>query len=205
MLRQKQWTDSNCPRCNESDKDSLHVIHCCDAGATELRENLFLNASDDMEKYGTLDAIRLTIILTLFDGNHGTFTNNIPNYDKTYPLEIYDLIRCAAAEQDDIGRKNFFDGHISTKWRTAQEAYYKTDPRNRRNGTTWSKRLVRSIYKIARGLWEHRNASLFNNSQCTTSKKQQAALIGQAEDELTTGFADIRKKTHRPYAWILKR
>ena len=95
----------------------------------------------------------MTIILTLFDNNTGKFTENVPDYDRTYPVDIHQLIREAAAAQDNIGRMNFFDGQVATKWCLAQEAYYRTDPCNKRNGLTWSKCLVRSIYRIARKMW----------------------------------------------------
>ena len=77
--------------------------------------------SDEMKRYGTLDAVRLTIILTLFEGQTGSFITNVPEHDGSYPLEIHQLIMRAAEEQDIIGVANFFDGHVSTTWKTAQE------------------------------------------------------------------------------------
>ena len=194
MLRRKYWSDSKCPRCDEPDEDSNHVVMCPQAEATTLREDLLVTMSDEMKRYGTLEAIRFSIILTLFQGQQGSFVANIPDHDESYPLEIHQLIERAAAEQDTIGVTNFFDGHVSTTWKIAQEKYYRQDASNRRNGSTWSKRLVLSLYRTVRKLWEHRNASLFTNSQCKISTKRRAMLLDEVQIETSIGQAGIREK-----------
>ena len=49
MLCRKYWADSGCPRCNEPDEDSRHVIMCPQREATELREDIILNISDELQ------------------------------------------------------------------------------------------------------------------------------------------------------------
>ena len=57
--------------------------------ATELRGDFTLSTSEEMKKYGTFNQLRQTIILTLFDNNNGKFCNNIPQYNRSYPIEIH--------------------------------------------------------------------------------------------------------------------
>ena len=194
MLRRKQWSDSHCPRCDEPDEDSTHTLMCGQQEATELRGDLVLRMSDNLQKYDTLDTLRATIILTILDEDDDQFTSHVPEYDETYPAEIHQLLIKAATNQDDIGCKNFFSGHISTSWKAAQEAYFRLDKKNRRNGSTWSKRLIKSIYQTARTMWDHRNAALFANTQCKISKKRWQALLEEVDHELQVGHKGIRKK-----------
>ena len=194
LLRRKYWSDSKCPRCNSADEDSSHVISCPQQDARELRGKLILQMSNDMIKYGTAYDVRQTIVLTMFDDDDGKFADNVPGFDDSYPHDIYIMIKKAAAAQDEIGRANFFDGHISSEWSTAQEAFYRAIPKCRRNGKTWAKRLVISIYKLTRKMWEHRNSVLFQNQSNTVSRKRRTAIMKDVEHELHVGAKGIRKK-----------
>ena len=142
MLRRKYWSDSRCPRCDEPDEDLTHVVTCTHPEVTELRKDLIIQMSDEMKRYGTLDAIRMTIVLTLLDDQTESFSSNVPEFDGSYQYGIHKLLLQAASEQDTIGKQNFFDGHVSSMWRKAQEA----DNSSRQNGTTWSKRLIQATY-----------------------------------------------------------
>ena len=122
------------------------MVNCYQNEANDLRGELILQTSDDMMKYRTAYDIQQTIILSMSDNDGGTFLNNVPDYNESYPQEIYLLIRQAAKEQDEIGQRNFFDGHISKTWSIAQESFYRTIPTCQRKGRTWSKRLIHSIY-----------------------------------------------------------
>lgn len=112
----------------------------------------------------------------------------------SYPREIYNLIYNAAKQQDIIGRQGFLDGHVSQLWGIAQERIYRLDPTNRRKGTTWSKRLVTSLYKLSCGMWEHRNNTLYKNRSDTVSQKWRDTILAQVEDELAIGRCGIRRK-----------
>ena len=58
----------------------------------------------------------------------------------------------------------------------------------------WSKRLILSLYRTVRKLWEHCNASLFSNNQGNISQKRRAALLDEVERETMIGHAGLRKK-----------
>ena len=124
LLRRQYWVDSKFPRCDAIDEDSYHVVTCLQPKAHKLRGDLILKTSEDIMKYGTAYDIPTTIVLTMFDNEDGSFTNNVPEFDDSYPYAIYLMIKQAAKEQDEIGRRNFFDGHILTAWLRAQESYY---------------------------------------------------------------------------------
>ena len=167
---------------------------CPQHEATELRKDIIMNISDELQQYGTLEVIQTTIISTLFDDEGGTFGQNVPDYDHLYSKEIHKMFVTAAAEQDVIEHQNFYDGHISSSWKRAQEAFYRLDPTSRRNGNTWSKRLIKSLYNLSRKLWDHRNAALFANNQTSISYKRRAAFLDNVEHKLSVGHGGIRKK-----------
>lgn len=68
------------------------------------------------------------------------------------------------------------------------------DTSNQRKGTTWSKRLVNALYKISRGMWEHRNNTLFKNRTDTVSHKRREMILEQVEDELQLGKGGLCQK-----------
>ena len=63
--------------------------------------------SEEMKGYDTLDDIRMTLILTLFDKQSGTFSENVPVFNEMYPEHIHDLIREAATDQDIFRTSKF--------------------------------------------------------------------------------------------------
>ena len=126
MRRWNKWNHSKCPRCNQNNEDNLHVIMCPDG---EARENLYESISkidEWMEKYDTHPAIRHIFSTTLHDFGQSRFYENATFilFDDTSQLST--LIREAAAEQDEIGWLNTFEGKISKTWELAQDKYYCT-------------------------------------------------------------------------------
>ena len=100
----------------------------------------------------------------------------------------------AAAQQDRIGQQGFLDGHVSQLWGTAQDKLYHLESNNRRKGSTWSKRLVNSLYKLSRKMWNHRNKTLYKCCSDLISQKQRATILEQVKTELKIGKAGLHNK-----------
>lgn len=65
---------------------------------------------------------------------------------------------------------------------------------NRRKGSTWAKRLVNSIYRLSRRMWDHRNSTLSKRRTDTVSQKRRATILEQVDTELAIGHRGIRLK-----------
>lgn len=94
-MQWQYWKDSACPRCESVNVDSNHVIKKCGRPeAAELCGDLILKVSRAMEKYGTLEPLRMTIVLVLFDNKGGTFVSNVPKYDESNPIKRFTMRDC---------------------------------------------------------------------------------------------------------------
>ena len=119
MRRWNKWSHSKCPRCDQNNEDNSHVIP-----DGEARENLYENIStidEWMEKYDTHPAIRHIFSKTLHDFGQTSFHYNASFILFDDASDMATLIRKAAAEQDEIGWLNTFEGKLSTTWELAQD------------------------------------------------------------------------------------
>ena len=94
----------------------------------------------------------LTSLLTLLQQHPTSFTRTSIKLKCDYNIII------AAQEQDEIQWHNFFKGHISKKWKKAQQTYFKETFTIPPSTDTWSKQIIFYIYKFSFQLWDHRNS-----------------------------------------------
>jgi hypothetical protein len=74
----------------------------------------------------------------------------IPN-----PFPLQDTLH----QQSVIGWWRFFEGWLVREWTNAQQAYYKI-AESLRSGRRWTIELIKKLWNMAWGLWEHRNSIL---------------------------------------------
>ena len=192
LRQQEYWTDSKCPRCGGTNEDSNHVILCPHPTALTTLADSALLLETHLCNLMTHPLIVETIVMTVHDRGHSTFTMNLPVQPTDVPNELYNLIRQAAQAQDRIGFIPLFEGHIATAWKDAQEHAYREIPRCRKTGQTWSKKLISELYKMTRNMWKHRNDTLYNNQHMGTSYKRRKAILRAVKTQLKIGFHCIR-------------
>ena len=174
-------------------QDSNHITECRVTTATETLHNKVLKFEKELNKLKTSFLISDILTTTLFNNNNTSFYSHNRKYDESIPEEIYNIICCAAKEQDKIGRTGLLHSHLVKKWRIAQEALYRTSPGCRRNGQTWAKIVVKALYVITRAIWEIRNDSLFPGKS-TTSTNWKKKIWHDMKIELIIGDKCIRDR-----------
>ena len=124
MLQRKEWNNSNCPRCNQKDEDSDHVITCPCKDASNKFSDLTLELIKKLENIKTCPIIIESITMTLFDGKKGLFLKHLPPPTDDMDNKVYKIIQKAAKEQDEIGWINTLEGKLSKTWEIAQAHHY---------------------------------------------------------------------------------
>ena len=76
-----------------------------------------------------------------------------------YPIQLQAAIR----EQLQIGRKGFLEGLVSNKWTEYMNQYYQEN-NSRRNGQTWTQKLIRNNWYSIHFLWKERCSHLHDTN-----------------------------------------
>ena len=93
-----------------------------------------------------------------------------------YSIPIYKVdqdFKKAAGEQEKIGWKNIFKGHLSNKWAHLQMKYFCRMYRNPPSLYYFSKNIILQLYDISYKMWEHRNNVVYENFKEALNKKHQ--------------------------------
>ena len=120
MKRRKEWTHDNCPRCNEPDKDTMHVLTCNDPRAMVQRDESLAKLWEWMTKADTSPALQRAIIRRTklwFSGE----TITAP-WASGGVLRFWDAMEA----QDGIGWDNFMHGRVSKKISEYQDRHYRS-------------------------------------------------------------------------------
>ena len=108
-----------------------------------------------------------------FYSEHGSFLDNMPDYNGVSCPTLCGMIRDASLEQDQIGWFNAIEGRLSIKWKKAQDIYHKSIPNCTQKSTIWAKKKTMAIYKIPFQMWLHRNNVLYDQQMTSTSAKKR--------------------------------
>ena len=143
-------THSKCPKCQQDNETTDHVLQCQSYGThclwqksmRELRK--WIADNDGPEELGDI-----------ITQNLNAWRQNSP----FPPLPNNRALRNATLQQDSLGWRSFLHGFIGKKWRLAIEQHF-IDIRSQKSSTLWMSRLVRKIWDVQRLMWSDRNNTL---------------------------------------------
>jgi hypothetical protein len=119
----------------------------------------------------------------LIDGLHQWFSHSTIDSSR-YPRSYHKLIR----EQNEIGWRHLFNGHLTTQWRIQQDRYVRRMKIHTRThtGAGWSLRTMSTIWRDFFVLWRARNESIHGHdrtSQQEARKRKLKLEIGFLHDQ----------------------
>jgi hypothetical protein len=144
---------SPCPRCEQIQEDTLHLIVCTATRAKAVWELSLQALSQWMLNNKMLPQLGTYIIQALPCWK---------NQQNAPPIPIYDEfgLHYAITTQTRIGWKNFLDGFISIEWRQVQDKYYAWLA-IRRTGRRWVTALLDKLWDVSWTMWDDRNDALY--------------------------------------------
>ena len=180
-IRRRHTDHSECPRCQETDETTKHVLQCNDARAIACWQKEITRLHKWMGSVNTHPTLQTAILKRLAQWRSNSPLTPLPVLSPEFTSAI--------EEQDSIGWWNFLLGRVSTKFATLQEAYY-ISLGSDRGGRTWLSALIRESADISFHMWEHRNNILHN----TMTPRDQAileTLRQQIKDEFAKGLSTL--------------
>jgi hypothetical protein len=108
------WDDSRCPRCQQDNETTEHIILCNGHGANQEFISQVTNLGVWWIEMDTHPSIHRCISETLMQ--RSPLTSFFSHSDC--------VCHSATLEQDEIGWKNFVEGKISKHWGYLQLVYY---------------------------------------------------------------------------------
>ena len=166
LKRRKYQSHDNCPRCDQPNETTTHVLRCLDVGArnqwADTREDLITWLQMMQTNMALQDAILQRL----------TFWHSA---DDPPPIEGPRALREAIKLQDRLGWENFLMGRISPALGAYQQVHY-TNIGSRRTGDSWTSQLINQVWLIMWRMWEHRNQ--VNSSGLTAQDlRERAGLL----------------------------
>ena len=160
---------SNCPRCDHEDEDTQHVLQCPDRRAQAQWDTEIRQLTDWMQEHKTQPDLIHSIKNAL-----NNWRNNNTNQPALFRLT--ETTKLAIEEQYAIGWYQFLLGRISHVMVDAQNEHYKKI-RSQKSGQSWATGLVRQVWKITWGMWEHRNDILHQKITPQKLRKKNQLLV----------------------------
>jgi hypothetical protein len=184
-FRRKHQDHSDCPRCQEPDETTHHVIQCNDARADVCWNLQLQHLTAWIQEQDTLPAISQLILSRLNDWrNNRPFTQH----------QCTPALQAALDKQDQIGWWNFLLGRVAIDFATLQTQHYQEQGR-RRTGRTWLSALIKQLWDVSFTMWEHRNHIL--HGDMTPRKLQQFRILQtQAQEQFHIGTGTLLPEDH---------
>jgi hypothetical protein len=136
--RYDKLTTGHCLHCGETE-DRDHILRCTFATRRLWRNDLLVHLRETHSS-NECDPRLLDILI---DGLHTWFSHSTVDSSR-YPCSYHKLIR----EQNEIGWRHLFNGHLTTQWRVKQDRYIlKMKIKMRTNtGTGWALRTMTTLW-----------------------------------------------------------
>ena len=174
-------------------EDKTHVLRCQTRRTIQKWEIMVNRLSDWMKKVDTSPAISIALCAVLKYWRKKRDSNYY--MDPDWGRDIRQVFR----HQASLGWHNFLEGILSTGWADLQQRYYDSIS-SQKKGAKWAGCLSIQVWKMVFGMWEHRNAALFESekiSEFQGSKELKRACLVELElgignmDELYHPYLDI--------------
>jgi hypothetical protein len=171
--RYDSLTTEHCLQCGELE-DRDHIICCRHISRTKWRATLLttlrqVHDSPENNPY---------LLDILIDGLHSWMTS-IPFLSSRYPRRYQKLIQ----EQQSIGWRHIFNGHLSCQWRILQDSYIRQRKIRTRTqtGANWSLRTQTTIWTAFFSLWTTRNETIHGHDLKTQNQSRHRRLRAEME------------------------
>lgn len=181
---------TKCPRCNEDDEDTEHVIKCHHNAA----ENTWHKSLQDVRKW-------------ILDNNgDATLANAIIDNLQAWRLDTPTLptppddesLRIAILQQEYIGWNGALNGFLAKGWRTYVKSMLERQG-SMRSAKKWMTQLQRRLWEIPWEMWTNRNEILHNEG--TTLHQQEMLYLEEAiRLEWTSGLGNLPPRYQRLFS-----
>jgi ribonuclease HI len=179
QLRCRFWNHSRCPRCDQEDETTLHVLRCTHSEANNEWNKALCDLDSWMNKYHTQPDLRRAI-LTLLIGWHDNDRTLLPSAHRN--RQLFDAIK----NQSNIGVYNLLLGRVSRRITAIQDEHL-LPMETQMTGTSWTSKFIRELWKISWKLWEHRNHKLHGPTLTARQLETKQRLLTELDEELTLG------------------
>ena len=175
------------PICQQCKENIDHLIQCQDESPKSHYQKVIQKLFKFLKNSHTHPSI-----IQIFQS---TLSNNLPTsfeyFVPTYEID-QDVIK-AAQEQDEIGWKNIFKGHLSSKWAHLQMKHFSKMYANSPSLYNWSKNIILQFYDISYSMWSHRNEIVHDDFEEKLNKKESDALKKEITQEYMKGHTNIMR------------
>jgi hypothetical protein len=141
MLRQKEWPNSNCPRCQVPEESTTHVWKCPDPEANSLLVKYLRQLKYWMLTQWTPVLLAQTICERLSAWR----SNTVPTLKATPHSQLVKVLEL----QDAMGWQSFFEGAPALGWSGYMDLYYNSIRSNRNGQHRWLSSIIKKLWKIA--------------------------------------------------------
>ena len=154
MKRRGKWDHDKCPVCLVERETSDHILLCKDRRARNKWKEGVAILLENLDKMNTEPYIYRIIENRLLAWPRETYHKF--KYDEM-PLRT----RQAMEAQDLLGWRAFIYGRTSILWQDAQKEWIIHDSTKWKiTPASWSANLVKGLFHLIRGMWDHRNSIL---------------------------------------------
>ena len=171
MFKRDEWDHSKCPRCEQENEDSVHVITCQAKSAQQERKKAINYFLDRISRYHTHPEIS-DALSSLLSGSTDGYGNWDPAINKCY------------RDQSKIGILPTVTGTLIKGWATAQDEWIqRISTRWKGNGALWASKVANDLKEFAHTMWEHRNEEL-HHPEHPWKLKEKADLYAEIHQKL---------------------
>jgi hypothetical protein len=184
LVRYAYQKHSRCPRCNQSNEDTAHIIQCPHPDAVNLwTQEVSALHNWMIQSHGHPE------LCTIIKDSLLEWRSTSKGYQDK-PIDV--ILQLAVKRQKNIGWRSLIEGFWSKEWRQCQSQYL-ISIKSRRSSLLWISRVQRKIWEIAWKMWDQRNQILHNNGE-TIHTYEMKALDIEIREEMRSGLNGLHRK-----------
>lgn len=164
-----------CPSCNLEEETCAHIITCQEIGRVTALEASIGLLDSWMEETYTDPQLRTAI--TLYAKSRGC----APMHDICRFMDP--AIREVGRAQDTIGWRRFMEGMVTSRIRTAQQAFWRRCSW-RGNVDKWMQTLMVKLMECTHGQWLYRNIMVHDTWNGTVNRIRKEELLKEIETQM---------------------
>ncbi len=178
---------SNCPFCQQTNENTLHILRCQHAEATSSWTDAIDTFNNKLFTIDTSPMLRHYIQLEL------NWWRNHPN---TLPPHIIPPpLREAITQQRSIGWRYFLEGYIATSILHFQNNYFK-DKNSYKTISMWGSSVLRGGIEVLFSVWQNRNDKI-HNTPLLAELEGEHTLNVTIRNEFTVGRSRLPPRFQR--------
>lgn len=178
LVRYSHQKHSRCPRCNQPNEDTAHIIQCPHPEAVQLWQQEVIKLHHWMIQNSGHTELCAIIRDSLLEWRRTSRGFQGTSQDA--------LLHTAIKRQKNIGWRSLIEGFWATEWRQKQSLHL-SSMNSKKSGLLWISRVQRRIWEIAWKMWEHRN-NILHNKGTTIHRHEQKALDTEIREEMRIGL-----------------